>query len=73
MAQFEEVYAELKGNTGTSPEIEEEICRRVAEIEDMESVVPGLTKSDWILTWVLIALGTFLPIIVYACKLGISM
>lgn len=73
MAQFEYVYQELQNNTGTSPDIEEELCRRIAEIEDEDSIVPGLTKSDWILTWVLIALGTFLPIIYYAVKLGVSM
>ena len=58
MAQFEEVYEELKGRTGTDPEIEKELCRRVAEIETQGEVVPGLEKGDWILSWVLIALGT---------------
>lgn len=72
MAQYEEVYEELKGRTGTDPEVEKELCKRVAEIETQGEVVPGLTKGDWILSWVLIALGTFLPIVVYACKLGIS-
>lgn len=72
MAQYEEVYEELKGRTGTDPDVEKELCRRIAEIETQGEVVPGLTKGDWILSWVLIALGTFLPIIIYACKLGIS-
>lgn len=72
MAQYEEIYEELKGRTGTDPEVEKELCKRVAEIETQGAVVSGLTKGDWILSWILIALGTFLPIVVYACKLGIS-
>ena len=72
MAQYEEVYEELKGRTDTDPEIEKELCRRVAEIESQGGVVDPLPKGDWILVAVLIALGTFLPIIVYACLLGIS-
>ena len=72
MATYEEVYEELKGRTGTDPEVEKELCRRVAEIESQGEVVPGLKKIDWVISWVLIALGTFLPIVIYAFKLGIS-
>ncbi len=72
MVLYEEVYEELKGRTGTDPEIEQELCKRISEIESQGSVVAGLTKGDWIITWVLIALGTFLPIVIYAYNLGIS-
>ncbi len=72
MATYEDVYEELKGRTGTSPEVEKELCKRIAEIETQGEVVPGLTKGDWILSWILIALGTVLPIVIYAFKLGIS-
>ena len=72
MVQFEEVYEELKGRTDTDPEIEEELCRRIAEIESDGGVVDPLPKRDWVLIWLLIAFGTFLTIVVYACLLGIS-
>ncbi len=55
MVLYEEVYEELKGRTGTDPEIEQELCKRISEIESQGSVVAGLTKGDWIITWALIA------------------
>ena len=72
MAQYEFVYEELKGRTGTNPDVEKELCRRIAEIEEQGEVGPGLSKSDWWLSLVLIVLGTVLPIVVYAFKLGIT-
>ena len=72
MVQYEEVYEELKGRTDTDPDIEKELCKRVAEIESQGGVVDPLPKGDWILIWILCALGTFLPIVIYAFKLGIS-
>lgn len=71
MAQFEEIYSELKGRTGTDDEVEKELCRRIAEIEEQGEVVPGLSKGDWLLSVALIVLGTVAPIVVFACKLGI--
>ncbi|MCI7300951.1 hypothetical protein NIA71_06575 [Ihubacter massiliensis] len=73
MKGYDDVYAELKGRTGTAPEIEQELCRRIAEIETTGSVVPELTKMDWVITWILIAVGTVLPIAYYAIKLGVYM
>ena len=72
MVQFEEVYEELKGRTDTDPEIEQELCRRVAEIESEGGVTSPLPKADWILVAILIVLGTIVPIIYYAVKYGIS-
>lgn len=72
MALYEEVYEELKNRTGTSFEVEQELCRRIAEIEEQGEVVPGLDKKDWIISVALILLGTVLPIVVYAFKLGIT-
>lgn len=72
MVQFEEVYEELKGRTGTDPDIEQELCRRVAEIESEDGVVESLQKIDWIMVVILIILGTIVPIIYYAAKYGIS-
>lgn len=70
---YESVYEELKGRTGTDPEIEKELCRRIAEAEAVKSIVPELSRIDWILTWIFIVLGSGLPILYYALKLGISM
>lgn len=72
MSLYEEVYEELKGCTGTNPDVEQELCRRIAEIEQQGEVVPGLDKKDWIISVALIVLGTVLPIVVYAFKLGIT-
>ena len=72
MVTYEEVYEELKGRTDTDPEIEEELCRRIAEIESDGGVVEDLPKKDWALIWILCVLGTVLPIVVYAFLLGVS-
>lgn len=72
MAQYEEIYEELKGRTGTNTDVEKELCRRIAEIETQGEVVPGLDKRDWWLSCALIVLGTVLPIVVYAFKLGVT-
>ena len=73
MERYEEVYAELHGRTGTDTEIEKELCKRIAEAETTESIVPELKKIDWVITWVFIALGTGVPILYYAFKLGVNM
>ncbi|MBQ0079063.1 MAG: hypothetical protein KBS66_04110 [Eubacterium sp.] len=72
MASYEEVYEQLQGKTGTDPDVEKELCRRIAEIESTDGVVENLKKSDWALSWICIAVGTFLPIVIYAIKLGIT-
>lgn len=72
MTLYDEIYEELKGRTGTMPEVEKELCARIAEIEAQGEVVEGLEKKDWILSALLIVLGTVLPIVVYAFKLGIT-
>lgn len=72
MSQYEEIYEELKGRTDTDPEIEEELCTRIAEIETQGGVAEPLLKGDWILVAILIAVGTFLPILYYAFQYGIT-
>jgi hypothetical protein len=72
MPKYEEILNELKGRTGIEPNHEEELCRRIAEIEDTDGVVPGLTKADWGMTWVLMIILGLIPIIVEAVRFGVS-
>jgi hypothetical protein len=72
MAKFEEVYADLKGRTGLEPEMEKELCSRIAIIESQRDVVPPLTKTDWIMAVGLIAAVGLLPVVVEALRFGIQ-
>lgn len=71
MSMYEEVYSELEGKTGTEPEIEKELARRIAIIEDQKEIVPPLTKNDWILAVILFLLVGLGPVFYEAFKLGV--
>jgi len=72
MAGYEGVFEELKGRTGTGAEVEAELCRRIARVEEAGEVVPGLTRRDWNATWALMIVCGLAPIIVYAFLLGVE-
>lgn len=70
MVKYEDVYNDLKGRTGTDFEVEKELCKRIAIIEDKREIVPKLSK-DWIATWVLMVVCGAFPIIIEAFRLGV--
>lgn len=72
MSNFDDVYSELKGKTGTDPEIERELARRIAIIESQEDPVPSLTKADWILALLLFLIVGLGPVFYEAVKLGVN-
>lgn len=44
--RIKEIREQLSGKTGMSPEIEEDLFARIAEIEESPSMVPPMTKAD---------------------------
>ncbi len=69
MSDIDEIRAELSGNTNFDEDHEEELFRRIAEVERQEragDMVPGLAKSDYILIIALFAILGILPVIYYA-------
>lgn len=71
MANFEEVYSELKGRTGLEQEMEKDLCNRIAIIEDQGNIVEPLHKADWLLAIVLIAVVGLIPVFIEAFIIGI--
>jgi hypothetical protein len=72
MSNYDEVNSELYGKTGTDPEVEKELIRRIAIIEEQGNVVPPLTKNDWILTLILFVVVGLGPVFYEAIKLGVQ-
>jgi len=66
MNKTEEVYSQLKGKTGLEEEMEKELCRRIAVIEEEGTLVEPLYKSDWIAIIILFFGVGILPVIVAA-------
>ena len=69
MSDIEEIRAELSGNTNFDADHEEELFKRIAEVEEEErtgGLVPGLTKSDYILIVAMFLVLGGLPVIYYA-------
>ena len=71
MGNYNEVYSELNGKTGTDPEIEKELIRRIAIIEEQGNIVPPLTKSDWVLALILFVVVGLGPVFYEAFQLGV--
>ena len=62
-ARIEEIKKQLQGKTGMSPEIEQDLFERIAEIEESPRIVPAMTKVDLAIGIVLVALVGFLPVV----------
>lgn len=62
-ARIEEIKKQLQGKTGMSPEIEQDLFERIAEIEESSRIVPAMTKVDLVIGIVLVALVGFLPVV----------
>lgn len=61
--RIEEIRTQLKGKTGMSAEIEEDLFVRIAEIEEKGSIVPAMTKADLLIGIILVATMGFAPVI----------
>ncbi|MCC7570885.1 MAG: hypothetical protein GX567_11560 [Clostridia bacterium] len=72
MKSYESVYSELKGKTGLDEELEKELCKRVATIEEKGDIVPPLKKIDWAFILALFVLAGLLPVFIEAFRLSIG-
>ncbi|MGJ0766380.1 hypothetical protein [Eggerthella lenta] len=69
MSDVAEIKAELSGNTNFDEEHENELFKRIAEIEDQENkgeLVKELTKTDYIIIALLFIVFGIVPVIWYA-------
>ena len=69
MSDVAEIKAELSGNTYFDEEHENELFKRIAEIEDQENkgeLVKELTKTDYIIIALLFIVFGIVPVIWYA-------
>ena len=69
MNEIEEIKSELGGNTNFDEAHEDELFKRIAEIERQEragELVQGLGKSDYVLTAAMLLVLGVLPVIWYA-------
>lgn len=60
---MENIYKELAGKTEMNQELELDLSRRIAEIEEKGSIVPPLTKGDFALGLISVAALGILPVI----------
>lgn len=69
MSDLAEIKSELSGNTNFDAEHEDELFKRIAEIEDQErngELVKGLNKVDYTLIVLMFLVLGVLPVIWYA-------
>lgn len=66
MTLYESIKSRLSGRTGMPEEIEEELIRRIAVIEEEGGVCENLPKSDWIATCLIAAIFGILPVVLVA-------
>lgn len=69
MSNIDQITFELSGNTNFDESHEGELFKRIAEIEEQEragELIPGLNRTDNILTVAMIAVLGVLPVLWYA-------
>lgn len=67
MSIYETIERRIKGKTELPEELEQELIRRIAVIEEEGGVCEDLPKLDWALTVIIAALLGILPVILVAC------
>lgn len=66
MTLYESIESRLSGKTGMPEEIEKELIRRIAVIEEEGGVCENLPKSDWIATCLIAVIFGILPVVLVA-------
>lgn len=61
--RIDEIRQQLSGKTGMSPEIEEDLFTRIAEIEESPSIVPPMTKADLYVGIIIAIVSGILPVV----------
>lgn len=61
--RISEIKKQLSGKTGMSPEIEEDLFERIAEIEESTSIVAPMTKADLYFGIILAIVTGILPVV----------
>lgn len=67
MSMYEIIENRIKGKTEMPEDLEQELIRRIAVIEEEGGVCEDLPRFDWALTVIIAVMFGILPVILVAC------